>query len=59
MIQTELPEGKGIAVLIAGLEIARKDDGLVRVYLPSGEVYEVSEDLVRSAEAPNSVPVQP
>jgi hypothetical protein len=38
------PSGSELEGLLMGIQIARIDDGLVRVQLPDGDVYELPED---------------
>jgi hypothetical protein len=56
-LRTELRSGQKIERLVAGVEIKRDPGQSVRVYLPDGELYEVSEDLVFLTGASGRVPV--
>jgi hypothetical protein len=56
-LTAEIPPDEQVEGLVAGI-IVGQQGGLVRVYLPDSEVYEVSADLLQPLEAFRSVPLR-
>jgi hypothetical protein len=55
----DIPRGRNVPGYVAGVALGPGAAGqAVRVYLPDGEVYEVSEDLIQTTAGGRHVPVQ-
>jgi hypothetical protein len=55
-LKSELALGEEVGGFVTGIEIHR-ESGIVRVYLPDGELYEVSTDAIVPVKETESVPV--
>ncbi len=58
-LDKELPRGKEVEGLAAGIAWDRPYGGIVRVELPDGELYDVSDELVSPVETPRRVSLKP
>lgn len=56
-LEAEIEAGKENSGLVAGLKIGQGKGDSIRVYLPDGEVYEVSKSIVDPVKGPECVPL--